>query len=128
MNKKYSTYIFIWICILTFIFLITKSINSNFFLNDASMPPVITERQVELETRMKQQGLRSSEMDEYNILVEQRNEAWDNQPMVSQILKNIGSGKETKLRAELAARNLNEKEIEEFMQVLYSVSPHLLKE
>ena len=92
------------------------------------MPPVITERQVELETRMKQQGLRSSEMDEYNILVEQRNEAWDNQPMVSQILKNIGSGKETKLRAELAARNLNEKEIEEFMQVLYSVSPHLLKE
>lgn len=128
MAKKYFTYIFIWIFILTLIFFITNSINPNFFLGDAVLPPIKTERQIELETRMERQGLRQSEMNEYNILLEQRNEAWDNQPMVSQVLKDVDSEKETKLRAELAERNLSEKEIEEFMQVLYSESPDLLKE
>jgi hypothetical protein len=128
MDKKYFTYIFIWICILTFIFFITKSINPNFFLSDAFMPPIKTEREIELETRMKRQGLRQSEMNEYRALSEQRNEAWDNQPMVSQILKDVDSGKEAKLKVELAGRNLSEKEIEEFMQVLHSEFPHLLKE
>jgi hypothetical protein len=128
MGKKYFTYIFIWSFILTLIFFITKSINSNIFLGDAVLPPIKTERQIELETRMERQGLRQSEMNEYNILIGQRNEAWDNQPLVSQVLRDVDSEKETKLRAELADRNLSEKEIEEFMRVLSSEAPHLLKE
>jgi hypothetical protein len=134
MVKAHFSQIIIWVLILTGLVLVAmhvvpvKEKRLSTYYHDATMPPPKSERHRKLEILMKERGLIDQEMDELKNEVSKRNDLWDSQPMISEVLKGVTMNKEKYLRNKLMTGNLSSEEVEKFITFLKTDVPILLEE